>query len=177
MCSKTLLVFSLFFLSLPFAVSALEAVPGWTPACINSTHLLKSADIYFNNTLYEWNQTIACPYGCDTYRDVCWKWPGEAVPGEYYLLFEALLIGLLIIIIYRLDINEGDVRVFDVVMPLMAAILSYILALQGNNVIDTTTGEAMRVIMVVWFNYGMSVLCLIPFFLMLFKFIGKQVGS
>ena len=175
MNTKTPFIFFIFFLSFAVNASALEAVPGWEPSCINGTHILKKADIYLNGTLYDFNQTITCPYGCDTGRDVCWKWPGEAIPGEYYLLFEAFVIVLLLIMIYRLDLNKDDIQIFDVVIPVLASGLFFAMALQGNNVIDSATGEAVRIIFVVWFNYGMGVFCLIPFFFALFKFIHKQV--
>ena len=49
----------LFFLIISIvSAEALSAVPGWEPTCLNSTHLLKKADIYLNNTLYDFNQTL-----------------------------------------------------------------------------------------------------------------------
>ena len=100
---------------------------------------------------------------------------GDAIPSEYFLFFEAIAAALLFLILYRIDINKDDVKIFDVVVPVIASFLFFSLALQGNNVIDAATGEAVRVLFAVIFDYAMGVFCLIPFFLTLFKFMHKQV--
>jgi hypothetical protein len=166
----------IFFLVFSVSVGALAEVPGWDTECHNTTHLNKTADIDLNGTLYDFSQdTVRCPYGCDTGRNICRKWPEGAIPGEYYMLFEIIALAILFIGIYRLDINERDVKIFDVVISLFAVILFSILALQGNNVIDTSTGEAMQVILVVYLNMGFALFSLIPFFWFLFKFVRSVV--
>ena len=84
---------------------------------------------------------------------------------------------MLFFVLFRIDINEEDVKVLDVVAPIFMLVLFSMLALQGNNVIDTTTGEAVQLIFVVWINYGMMVFALIPSFLNVFKFFHKQVSG
>jgi hypothetical protein len=169
----------LFFLIASFFViptaQALEPVPGWNSTCVDSTTLLKRADIYLNDTLYAFNQTISCNYGCDTGRDICNRWPGDAIPSEYYLLFEIMTLGMFFVVIYRLDVHVDKTRIFDVAIATLMMVMFFILALQGNNVIDATTGEAVQIHLVVWFNYGMGVFSLLPFFLAMFKYIHSEV--
>jgi len=169
-----LIVFSMFSFT---GVNALPAVPGWESYCSNSTDLLKVAHIYFNNSLYDFNQSVACPYGCDTGRDICRKWPGDALPGEYFILFEIVAMGLLMLTLYRIDIHEGETRAFDVIFPLVGFIFFVVLALQGNNVIDMSTGEAVPITMLVWYNFGFSTICLAAFFFSVFKFIRNAVSE
>lgn len=174
---RTQIAVFLFLSLLAFSINvdALEAVPGWNATCVDSSTLLKRADIYLNDTLYPFNQSLDCPYGCDTGRNICRKWPQGAIPGEYYMLFEIVALAILFVGIFRLDIEERDVKIFDVVISLFAVILFSLLALQGNNVIDASTGEAMQVVFVVYFNMGFALFSLIPFFWFLFKFIRSVV--
>lgn len=176
MRTKSALFLFLLLLVTPIGVSALEEVPGWDTGCHNSTHLNKTADIELNRTLYDFSQVpVRCPYGCDTGLGVCRKWPIGAIPSEYYMLFEVVALGMLFVGIFRLDTNERDVKIFDVVISLFAVILFSILALQGNSVINASTGEAMQIIMVVYFNMGIAMFSLIPFFWFLFKFVRSVV--
>lgn len=170
----TIIPILLLLLLIP-SINALEAVPDWETTCTNSTHIFKKADIYLNNILYDSNSTLRCPYGCDQKRDVCWKWPGDALPGEYYMLFEIVALGMLFLGLWRIDDNKEDVKTFDVVIPILSAILFFTLALQGNNVIDIATGESVIITMVVWFNYGMGAFSLMWFFVSLLKFVAKEV--
>lgn len=175
MRTQIALFFFLSFLAFSVNAQALEAVPAWNTTCADSSVLDKSADIYLNDSLYRFNQSLPCPYGCDTGRGICRKWPHGAIPGEYYMLFEIVALAILFVGIFRLDIEERDVKIFDVVISLFAVILFSLLALQGNNVIDTSTGEAMQVVFVVYFNMGFALFSLIPFFWFLFKFIRSVV--
>lgn len=36
----------------------------WENTCSNDTHLYRKADVYINDTLYPFNQTVACVNGC-----------------------------------------------------------------------------------------------------------------
>ena len=163
-----------FFLLFPLT-SALDAVPGWQATCVDETTLLKIADVRFNNTLYNFNQTVDCQYGCDEGRDICHKWPSDALPGEYFLTLEIFVLGLFLLIIFRLDENEEDIKIFDIILPMFCFILFVLLALQGNNVIDMSTGEAVRLVLVVYLDYGLGTLCLVPFFFNIFKFVKQGV--
>lgn len=174
MYDRAVIVPIFFLLLLPFA-SALEPIPNWQSSCFNATTLIKEADIYYNNTIYEFNQTVACPYGCDTYRNVCWKWPGQAIPGEYYMLFTVFGLVLLGAGIFRLDIKPKEIMPADLVFALMCMGLFFVLALQGNNVIDMTTGEAVQIPMLVWYSYGFAGLSVAIFIFNLFKLISREV--
>lgn len=173
--STTIVV--LFFLSFLPVSTALEAIPGWQATCANSTHIYKEARIYFNDTLYEFNQTIQCQYGCDTDRDICWKWPGNALPSEYFLLFQVVVLGIFFVVVFRLDTNTEDIKIFDVVLPVLLVTLFFSLSLQGNNIIDMATGEAVQVIFVVWLDFGLGIISLLFFFLNLFKFAKEEVSE
>lgn len=164
-------IFLFLILLVPVGVSALEEVPGWQATCTNTTYLFKQANIYFNNTLYPFNQTVLCQYGCDTGRNICNRWLGNPMPGEYFMLFQIIALAMFFIILYRLDVNENDVRIFDVALATMAVFMFFLLALQGNSVIDMSTGEDIQIIFIVYINMGLGMLSLIPFFFMLFKYI------
>lgn len=162
------------FLILPH-VDALSPTPSWETSCANSTYIEKVAKYQYNGTFYNFTTTLKCNYGCDTERNICWQWPAYAIPGEYYFLFEVFGLVLLMFILYRLDVNQEEIRIFDVVIPVMLVMIFSVLALQGNNVIDMTTGEGVRIIFLVWFNFGLAVFSLIPFFFSLFKYIHSAV--
>jgi len=166
---------SFIFLLFIIGVSALEPVPSWETTCLNSTHIRKSAVITAGTETLNLTQEIKCAYGCNEGHDVCWRWPGDAIPGEYLMMFEAVALLILFVGLYRIDSHMSNVKIFDVAISLLAVILFFVLALQANNVIDTTTGEGVRIIFVVWFNYGMGVFSLIPFFVAMFKFVYKGV--
>lgn len=121
------------------------------------------------------NITIMCNYGCDTSRDICHKWPGDAIPAEHFLLFEIFAIVIITLVIFRLDTPTREVKIFDIFVSLLAFILFATLGLQAYNVIDLATGEAVPVNLVVAFNYGMAFFALIPFFFNLFKFIRSVI--
>ena len=166
---------ALFVLCLLPSASALEPVPGWNSTCVDSNTLLKRADIYLNDTLYAFNQSITCNYGCDTQRDVCWKWPGQAIPGEYYLTFIIFALVLLVMSLLRLDTKKNDIKPSDLAFALIAMGLFFILALQGNNVIDMSTGEAVQIPMLVQYCFGFGGLSIVIFVFNFFKFLGKEV--
>lgn len=166
---------ALFVLCLLPTAQALEPVPGWNSTCVDSSTLLKRADIYLNDTLYAFNQTISCNYGCDTQRDVCWKWPGQAIPGEYYLTFIVFGMVLLAMNLFRLNINKKDIQPSDLAFGLIAMGLFFILALQGNNVIDMSTGEAVQIPMLVQYCFGFGGLSIAIFVFNFFKFLQKEV--
>lgn len=159
---------------------ALDEFPGESGACINTTHLRQNIE-WKNDSggdcIICASNVVSCPYGCDLVKQSCNKWPGNAMPGEYFLLFEAIALGLVLFILYRMDVPQGSIRAFDVFLPVLTIILLSSLSLQGNNVIDMTSGEAMQLTMVVWFDYGFMVILLIPFFLNLFKYIGGAVNG
>ncbi len=173
MAMKILLVPVLFILLLIPNTSALEAVPAWQSECLNNTHVLKVGDILDINdgtSILSVNMTIQCNYGCNTERDICNKWPLGALPGEYFMLFEIVGLAMLFTIIFRLHEEVDDTRPFDVILSVMSFIVFLLLALQGNNVIDISTGEAVQITMAVWLNYGFSVLSLAFVFYNMFKF-------
>jgi hypothetical protein len=171
---KTLILLMLAVMVLP-GVSASQEVPAWETSCINSTHLLKTISL-MNATdgsyLIDANSTVMCSYGCDTRRNVCMRWPGDSIPGEYYMLFEGTALGLFLFMIYRFDTSKGDMRTYDVLIPVMAIMLFLILSLQGNSVIDMSTGEWVPVTMVVYFDYGFALLSIALFFYNMFKYAG-----
>jgi hypothetical protein len=170
---KVLLVLLLALLP---TVSALEPVIGCETSCHNLTHINNTCDWLFNGTLYPFNQgPMHCPYGCDSNLGLCNRWPGNTLPGEYLLFFEIVGIGLLIFGIYRLDVGDDDIHAYDVILPLLMFIIFVTLSLQANNVIDTTTGEAVQVIYITWLNFGLSTITLILFFLNMFKYIKAGV--
>lgn len=178
MQKKILLVLLAVLMFFIFAglTDALEPIPDWNSNCINSTHLFKTFDLSFNNTVYGFNQTVICQFGCDTSKNICWKWPENAMPGEYYMLFQITAIMMLIVMLYRIDIRKEEIKIFDLILPIISMILFFSLALQGGNVIDMSTGEAVQLIFVIWFDYGMGTFSLIPFFMSLFKYIYSEVG-
>ena len=164
------IIFILLFI--PSAL-ALNAVPAYNTSCIDSIHIQKIANItdrQDSSKILDSVQTVACPYGCDQNRNICWKWPANALSGEYFIIFELIAVFLMFFSLWRLDVTEKDIKIFDIVIPIFAFILFTLLALQGNNVIDLTTGEGIPMTMVVWLNYGLGLLMLIFFFFSLFKF-------
>jgi hypothetical protein len=159
--------------------SALEAIPSWSPSCFNSTHIYLVNELNVTNSTgteeYTFESIRLCPYGCDSERSVCWKWPGNAIPGEYYFLFVVFGLILLGVGLFRLGVKPEDMQPFDLVLSLLAAGLFGILALQGNNVIDMSTGEAVQVIMLVWYSFGFAGISLGVFVFNVFKFLGREV--
>ena len=152
--------------------AALDPIPGIETNCTNSTHLTEIIN-WRNGT---GSVTISmlsyarCKFGCDQSRDICYKYPYGALPGEYYLVMEIMALLLLMIVLYRLDVSADDTKLFDVVSPVICVILFATLALQGNNVISSG-GDDMNLIMFVWLDYGLAMFSLVPFFFSLFKFI------
>ena len=172
MSFKASILFLLIILLIPSA-AALNAVPAYTTTCLDSSILEKVANItdrQDGSKILDSVQNITCPYGCDQDRDICWKWPANALSGEYFILFEIIALITMFFAIWRTEITDKEVKVFDVFAPLIAMILFYLLALQGNNVIDLTTGEGIPMIMVVWFDFGLAGLMLAFFFFNVFKF-------
>ena len=157
--------------------NALEAIPEWQTSCINNTHLLKESNTILSGVAYPSNQTVNCPYGCDTARNICRKWPGDALPGEYYMLFQILAFSIFLIMLFRIDVGDNDVQIFDVIIPIFAAILFFSLAIQGINVIDISTGEAVVLVFPIYLDYGIGSLCIVFFFFNLFKFIKGVVTN
>lgn len=168
----------LFLAAIPTAMS-LDNTPGASYYCINSSYLMEKIGWVDSsgacvNCL---DQPLKCNYGCDQGRNVCNKWPYGALPAEHFIIIELVTLGLLMFIIYRLDVGEDDVKIFDVVAPLIALIMFLMLALQGNNVIDSTSGEDIQLVFFVWLDYGLAMFMLIPFFFSVFKFTKGVVAS
>jgi hypothetical protein len=164
------------------SVSALEAVPGWESKCFNTTHIQKVAnitDISDGSSILDAEMFVECNYGCDTQRNICHKWPGDAIPSEHFLLFQIVAFGLLFLVLFRIDTPTKEIKVFDLATSILVFILFATLGLQGYNVIDMSTGEAVPVNLVVAFDYGMSFFSLILFFFLLFKFVKStiQIGD
>jgi hypothetical protein len=161
------------------STGAMDAAPVAEFKCFNASHVQRVINIT-NSTgsdlLYA-QSLIECNYGCDTMRDVCYKWPYGAIPGEYYLLLEIFALGALMVSLYRIDTTMSKTKVFDVVLPLFMFIIFSLLALQGNNVIDSQSGESVEIVFMVWLNYGLGVFSLIPFFFSVFKFMKGAVGA
>ena len=172
MSFKASILFLLIILLIP-SVAALNAVPAYTSTCIDSSILEKVANItdrQDGTKILDSVQNVTCPYGCDQDRDICWKWPANALSGEYFILFEMIALITMFFAIWRTEATPNDVKVFDVFAPLIAMILFSLLALQGNNVIDLTTGEGIPMVMIVWLDYGLALLMLLFFFFNIFKF-------
>jgi hypothetical protein len=168
-----LLVISLFIIAFIPSVSSLDEVATWDTSCFNTTHQLKSGLILDDNAggfILSSNQTVHCPYDCDQALGICNKWPGDAISGEYFMLFEIIAVIVMFLTIFRLDTEPKDIMIMDVFLPLLGFILFAVLAIQGNNVIDMSTGEAIPIIMVVYFNTGVGFVMLMAFFFDIFKF-------
>lgn len=155
------------------SVSGMEASPATEVKCYNATYLqqvINYTDSAGESAAYL-TSLIECNYGCDQSRDVCYRWPYGALPSEYYMMLEVFALAALLITMYRLDTDAGSVRMFDVVLPLFMFIMFMLLALQGNNVIDSQSGDSGELVFLVWLNYGLGVFSLVPFFFSVFKFI------
>ncbi len=166
-------VMVLFILLLIPVTSALDAVPAYSTTCINSSHIQKIANItdrQDGSKILDSSQDVACPYGCDQDRDICHKWPANALSGEYFIIFQIIALLLMFIVLWRIDLTSDEVKVFDVAVTVISMVLFTLLALQGNNVIDLSTGEGIPMIMVVWLDFGLSLLMLMLFFFNVFKF-------
>lgn len=169
------------FLLLVSVSSALTPVPGWETQCLNTTHIFKSASIQYNDGTTSFNnnfnQTLQCPFGCDTRKDVCHKWPGDAIPSEYYFLFLVFALLMFSFMVFRLGVKQKEIQPYDLIFSLIALGMFIILALQGNNVIDASTGEAVQITMVVWYCFGFAGLSVAVFFFNLYKLMDKGLSG
>jgi len=172
--------FIAFFLTLTNA-SAASTVPDWSTSCYNSTHVYKHKTVYYQNstsvTKHSWNDTARCPFMCDSTLGVCRQWPANALPGEYFFLLEVIAIILFIIGIWRLDVSDSEMRLFDLLFPILSFILFLTLSIQGNNIIDMTTGTWVRPVFVIWLNYGFALMSLLFTFVALFKHMSGTVET
>jgi len=173
-------IMAIFILIFSMQAGAISETPGWSTTCYNTTHLLKTANITDTtdgSCILCAKQIVKCNYGCDTMKNICWKWPANAIPGEYFLLFEVLAVVLFGYSAFRIDSPSSDTGLFEIITSVLAMILFLTLSLQGNNVIDTTTGEGVSIVMVVWINYALAGLSLIFTFLNVFKNLHREVEA
>ncbi len=177
MKAHTALIVLLFLALIPYA-AALDPVPAWDTSCVNESYIQKTAMIQ-NRTggdfLLDAGYAIPCTYGCNTNIGICHMWPENAIPSEYYMIMFIFGIAILSLSIFRLGVKSKEISPADIIFSLLASGLFFILSLQGNNVIDPATGEAVQIIMVVWYCIGFAWLSVAIMVFNLFKFLQREV--
>ena len=162
------------------SAGAMPTVPDYTTACYNSTDVVKSARILNTSDsacIICSTQITKCTYGCNSNIGICNQWPGQPMPMEYMIIFEVSGLAIFFLILFRADVTAKEVSIADIGINLMAIWLLFSLALQANNVIEFTTGEAVQIVMMVWINYGLAILSVVFFFFNMWKFVGASIKA
>jgi hypothetical protein len=95
-----LIVFSVLVQAYDVSIYGFE----WKDTCKNTTHLLKQATIYLNNTIYTMNQTVECTNGCSSAMLDC---KPSVMSNNLWLIGITFLIIFMIIIAVKMDFVIG----------------------------------------------------------------------